>query len=114
MGPKADPLAPNQGTSIGSLAQYAGVHDYVKGVEVRNVTFNGARSNNALRYISAGSALGPGSSSADSFRTFRCSRIKVWPASPIHGSAYVEDVLFTDITVENVDTPIFVESTYEC
>lgn len=37
----------SHGTSVGSLAQYAGVFDYVKGVRVKNVTFHGG--NNALR-----------------------------------------------------------------
>jgi hypothetical protein len=128
------------GVSIGSLAQYVvgrlssrfrqarrklrvhsslnpfsprftqGVHDYVNGIYVRNVTFNGGE--NAIRQSPA-LVVGSRSRRHDlTSLTFLPARpltgIKVWPASPEHGSAHVENVFYKNVTTWNVDTPIFV------
>ncbi|CUA77864.1 hypothetical protein RSOLAG22IIIB_06837 [Rhizoctonia solani] len=77
----------SHGISVGSLAQYPGVHDRVEHVKVKNITF-----------------VGDGSGSSNG------ARIKVW-AGPV-GSAVVNDVHYEDIQVNNVQNPIVVDSCY--
>ncbi|CAE6519376.1 unnamed protein product [Rhizoctonia solani] len=77
----------SHGISVGSLAQYPGVHDRVEHVKVKNITF-----------------VGDGGSSSTG------ARIKVW-AGPV-GSAVVNDVHYEDIQVKNVTNPIVVDSCY--